>query len=334
VPVNEVPNAPKTVEMPIADAPAVPAIRQEYLKQDIDMESRAAKLMQKPLPDSFEEAGNIQAAAAGKGQMAMGKAISEGGAEISKSLATMSTALGTMSTALGTMDTVLARARQAATNSRDKTDDLRSDKAFEIYNAQVRAVYEGPPDTWEKGLNDAGEQLRQSTAGLGQTPYTRDKIQSSVNAVVGTPDHPGVTQIQARGMQMRKSMEQDVAFGTDTFNEGIKEKNYDKASKAIKILQGTDIGVLPRPRMPGEDSDVSGFRDTLEEAYTTPHAPCVSAIKRREWGGKSMDYTTQHPSCPVAGVEEKRTTRSGRISKTEWPHSGESRAPTLSLPMT
>ena len=131
IPLSEIPNAPKTVEMPLPRYQAIPSIRREYVKQDIDMESRAAKLMQKPLPGSFEEAGDIRTAAAGKGQAAWGNAIESGGKEVAS--------------ALGTFSNALARLQYEALKSKDETDKLKYDRDENWYQAEIDNITKTKP---------------------------------------------------------------------------------------------------------------------------------------------------------------------------------------------
>ena len=79
IPVQDVPNAPKTVDMPEYHPGNAPSIRYDYPKGGLDMSKRAASLMPKELPGSFEEAGNIRTAAAGKGQEAYAQSQMQAG---------------------------------------------------------------------------------------------------------------------------------------------------------------------------------------------------------------------------------------------------------------
>ena len=95
IPVADVPNAPKTVAMPtVGNYPKVPNIRLDYPQKAPDMSSRAKKLQQEPLPSSFSEAGSIRTEAAGKGQMAVGKAISGLGEDIASASSSITNVLG------------------------------------------------------------------------------------------------------------------------------------------------------------------------------------------------------------------------------------------------
>jgi hypothetical protein len=142
IPVQDVPNAPKTVSMPLYHPQNAPNIRYEYPKGAPDMKSRAASLMQKELPGSFEEAGNIRTAAAGKGQ----EAYAESQMQAARSMGAMGE---NISNALASVGSVIEKIATAEREARDEGDKLRSGQAIETYNAELdRIIRTETPDKW------------------------------------------------------------------------------------------------------------------------------------------------------------------------------------------
>ena len=155
VPLADIPNVPKTVDMPMLQYPKMPSIRYEPVKGEVDMDSRAQKLMQKELPGSFEEAGNIRAAEAGKGQMAMGKAIASVGADISK--------------AMGSVSEVLGKFVHQGLKDKDEADQHIFANNIIDYEGRRNEIYQTlPADQWPDALAKAGRGFQQKECWLGR----------------------------------------------------------------------------------------------------------------------------------------------------------------------
>jgi flagellum-specific peptidoglycan hydrolase FlgJ len=86
IPIQDIPNAPQAPEMPMAQYPQVPSIRYQPIEGKVNMSSEIRDLQQAPLPEGFAQGAALLANAAGKGQMAMGEAITKAGSAIGTGL--------------------------------------------------------------------------------------------------------------------------------------------------------------------------------------------------------------------------------------------------------
>src|SRR6267142_6031689 len=80
IPVQDIPNLPKTIDMPLAQAQKINLPRYEYEAPVTGMEARAAKMKQEELPGGFAKGASLIAGAAGRGDLAFAKAEAVKGA--------------------------------------------------------------------------------------------------------------------------------------------------------------------------------------------------------------------------------------------------------------
>ena len=72
---QEVPNAPKSMEMPLAQYPDMPSIRYSGIDMRMNMARQTEALQKKALRGGFAAGMEKGASAAGKDQMAVAKAV-------------------------------------------------------------------------------------------------------------------------------------------------------------------------------------------------------------------------------------------------------------------
>ena len=190
--------------MPGVEYPNIPAIRHEAIGFRVNMEGRAADLMQKPLPSSFAEGYARVANAAGKGQMAMGKAIESGSAELGNSLVAVGAIFG--------------RLGREAEQSRDRMDYFRVKenadtmvKSFEAEAANKRWTPAEQAEYWPAW----GQRLREMNAGLGATPTSKDLYQAQTESYIDG----NMYRLMTEGA--KESLRQDQALQESVFKKAI-----------------------------------------------------------------------------------------------------------------
>ena len=174
IPAAEIPNAPKTVDMPmIGNYPSMFTQKFEYAQGAPDMSKRAADLMQKELPSSFEEAGNIRAQAAGQGQMAIGKAIASGGETFGK--------------AIGVIGEVMSRIRAKTLESNDQVGEIKARNNQQLISESFQA--DSIKNNWTPTQQleywpKYADKLKELNGLLPASPSVKEKIEISDNAFV------------------------------------------------------------------------------------------------------------------------------------------------------
>jgi hypothetical protein len=207
IPVQDIPNVPKTVEMPLAPAEKylnIPSIRYSYQQPVSGFEQRAAALQQKPLPGGFEEAASLISSQAGRGQRAMAEAISSGSEQISNSLFYVSR--------------VMAKRAEEAAKSKDDFDTDRANSLIRQTEVMVDTYQKSHPGvSWDDAYKAVAPDLRESIAGLGVTQPNRDKIQSAFNA------WESMGRLKDENRTVTKSLEDDKVLGTQMYEKAYRD---------------------------------------------------------------------------------------------------------------
>jgi hypothetical protein len=184
------------------------------------MGGRIAALRQKDLPEGFAEGAARIARSAGRGQAAMGEAISKGGESVGNALVKLS----------GVFD----RITLAANASKDDADKIRQDNI----QAALPDVFEAdmtkkgvPVQDWPRVFREkwAPEYLGQ-TQGLGVTQVTRDKLAADSSGFLLRME----ARLTLKGAQ--KQMEDDKSLAESNFRTSLEKGDYARATEANEFL--------------------------------------------------------------------------------------------------
>ena len=169
IPVADIPNMPRAdVTMPLAQYPDIPSIRYKYQEGAPDMAGRIAALQQKALPGGFAEGAERITRSAGKGQEAMGEAISKGSSQLSR--------------ALSIVGNTFAEITEEANRQKAVADGSRESNAWEMAEATflARAQKEGLPPAawWNEFQKNEGKQYNEFVGTLGANEAQQDVFRS------------------------------------------------------------------------------------------------------------------------------------------------------------
>lgn len=302
VPVADIPNAPKLVDMPMVEYPRPPSIRYGTLSPEtIDMESRAAKLQQKELPSSFEEAGAIRARVAGQGQMAIGKAIESGGEEISKALASAGN--------------VLAKIAHKGLEDKDNAAEHEWNLHYTAYRGRLAQIYATEkPENWRASVDAARDDFRAATSNLGVFPGTQENLRSKTEGAV-------ISSGYELGTELGKRNSTDAAkLGLSMIEDGRKMHDQKMADEGVSLLHKNGVYTDEQAKHEYEVTDTYQKISNMEAAISNTDNPQAAAelandAKAVTEGGKAKTFTVlnSHPGlAPNALVKAQEAVRAAK----------------------
>lgn len=230
IPIADIPNAPQTVSMPSIDNyPKGPTARYDYLPGQIDMASRAKSLMQSPLPGSFEEAGNIKAAAyteaAAKGAKAQADAVTSIGESVTK--------------AAWYAGQIVSDIANKGRKDSDSSAPLKFNLRQEELNQELQSIQASyPPSEWQARYDDALKRFDADTSPdkLGAVfPKTIDDIEAKRGAASKTAAYNLTTSF---GLRQTKDA---TDLGNAMIQDGIATNNFTKAHDGVEHLEKLEV---------------------------------------------------------------------------------------------
>jgi hypothetical protein len=279
--VTEIPNVPKTIEMPMPQPRKVPDIRVQAPTTKVNMSEETAKLQKAPLPGGFAKGMDLAASAAGKGTMAMGKAIGEGGAAIAKTMAHASYLLEQMADkALDTQDK-LAGVR--AHENRTMISEMEAaDAAKHGWTPQQQLEHHG----------DYVEKLRALNSGLGGRPVTQDIIASQDQGYAVSSGY----RLQKNAFQ--KTIDDGIALVNQKVDLALDTKSPENLAIARQALDaGHAIGQFNDAKYNelNQKLDVAAKMGFVEEkALNADSAAWVKGEAEKQQRGEKNDLFTKN----------------------------------------
>jgi Peptidase M15 len=230
---TEVPNAPKSIEMPTTAGRAVPAIRVKAPDEKVNMSQEIAAMQQNALPGGFQAGMDRAANAAGQGQMAMGKAIGEGATQFSNML--------------GKAVWVLHDINEKALNLADKTASIEAQNNREVIAAKFDADTAGMPYSEKMKLwPKYQEQLSGLNSKLAGRPSTLGIIGAEDRAfgqstLYGIQAKNGLKIIEDKTALLNQTVEEAIKLGTpEAIAEGRRANDAGHASQVYNDAQYYD----------------------------------------------------------------------------------------------
>ena len=295
VPLADIPNAPQNVEMPMPKYPDVDITKFDYLKTEVPggLKSLGKLAEQKPLPGAFEEAASMRTAAAGKGQMAWGKAIEEAGEATTKALTQVST--------------TLAKVQGDAVRSQDQTDKVKYELMEDRYKADVDNITRTvPPDQQGAEIEKLNKQYSVEASKYGVLPDTKNVL----NAKWESTKYWG--EIHAKTQAAVNTLTNNAEFHKQNIENNRAKGDYqhNEASYSYMLEQG--LWNKDQVNLEKEKDKLLFSQDNYNTAMQTNPRAAMEESKKAMETGKSTDFPHLNAHNAATAYVQAREATNGK----------------------